>query len=131
MSDIVIEAQIFAKYITGKPGNIIIYQHYANGVSMLKLAFNTREERMMGTLRKRPFLLPLCDAGLAILSPQCTLRKRLLLMFALIETDKNFTTDFISITNNSFPFTRLLIRGCAGVLKAITGVIFILLMRWK
>jgi hypothetical protein len=131
MNDVITEAGVFAKYITGKPGNSIICQQYANGVSTLNLAFTPREEQMMETLTEYPFLIPLCDAGLAILSPQCIFRKRLLLMFALLETDKNFTTDFISTEDMSFPIARFITRGCIGIFKAVSGVIFILLMRWK
>ena len=131
MNDVITEADIFARYLTGKPGNSIIYDRYVSGVITLNLAFTPREERMVATLIKYPFLISLCDAGLAILSPQCTFRKRLLLMFALLETDKNFTADFINAEELSFPIARFIIRGCTGVFKVIPGIILILLMRWK
>ncbi len=131
MNDLIIEAGILTKYIAGKPGNPVIYEQYASGVSMLKLDLNAREERIMRALKQYPFLLPLCDSGLAILSPQGAIRKRLLLMLALIETDKNFTGHFINNEDASFAFIRFMTRGCIGVLKAAVGIILILLMRWK
>lgn len=131
MNDVITEASLFTKYIVGKPSDHFINEQYISGINTLNLAFTGREENMMRMLKKRPFLLPFCDAGLAILSPHCTLRKRILLIFALVETDKNFTTDFINTNDTSFPIIRFVLRGCIGVFKAIFGIIIILVMQWK
>ena len=125
------EATVFSTYLGGKPGSEALIEHYNSGVKSLDLQLTTKEKGTLKKVIKYPFLLPFTDAGLALLSPANSIRKRLLLMSALIETDKNYTHLFITERDASFALLRFFYTGTIAVMKACIGAALILMLRWK
>jgi hypothetical protein len=125
------EALILAQYLGAKNINDELISRYQNIISKLGLILNKKEESVLNILFKTPQLLPFIDGGLAILNPNHMLRKRILAMSALLETDPNFISLFLNKNKQSFPILRFLWRGISGVLKGGIGVILIKVLGWK
>ena len=125
------EPKIVAKYLGIKHPNPALYQEYNLGIQSLNLILILKEIKVMNRLLKFPFLLPFADGGYALLKPNHSIRKRLLLMSALIETDKKYVDHFIPESNISLAVLRFLYRGSVGMIKGCIGAMMLILFRWN
>lgn len=125
------EAQLFAKYLGAKIDDEILLQKYIDVIEKLKINLTEKEQKILYYLVKMPFLLPFADAAWALVSPKNGIRKRILIMSALIETQPQYLLQFLNQKDLSFSIIRLVFRGSLAVVRAIFGVFLILFLRWK
>jgi hypothetical protein len=130
-ADMETEARLFAAYLGAKHPTEELIDRYCKGVEMLAIRGSYKEMKVLNKLLTRSFLLPLMDAGFGLLKPQHVIRKRLLVMAALIETDKTYTHLFILEQDISMPIYRFIYRGSLAVAKACLGSILVIVCRWK
>jgi hypothetical protein len=125
------EAVLFAKYLGAKSPDHLLINRYYDGIKLLSLNLSSKELKVLNNILKFQFLLPFADAGFALLNPNHLIRKRLLLMGALIETDKNYIDHFITEIDIPFAVLRFIYRGSIGIFKGFVGTIMLILFRWK
>jgi hypothetical protein len=125
------EARLFAAYLGAKHPAEELINRYCKGIELLAITGSHKEMKVLGQLPARSFLLPFIDAGFGLLKPQHVIRKRLLVMAALIETDKAYTHQFITEQDVSMPVLRFVYRGAVAVVKACLGSTLVIVCRWK
>jgi|GEM_PF-4057567 len=125
------EATLFAKYVGANKNDHELQNRYCNAIQLLQLPLTEKEATVLNKLIGMPFLLPAIDGGYALLQPNNTIRKRILVMSALMETDAKYTHHFLVQHNTSFPIIKFLYRGSIAVAKGIVGAILITILRWK
>lgn len=125
------EAIVFSKYLGINYSDEALYNRYDAGVQQLNLNLNLKEESLLKLALKNNFLLPFIDGGLALLRPNCSIRRRILLMSALIETDTKHVHQFISETDSNFSSVKILLRGSIAISKGILGVFLLALLKWR
>ena len=124
------EASLFARYLGVKTNDAILFEQYHKGVNILNLDLQAKETRAMNTLLRFPFLLAFADAGFAITEKENMIRKRLLLMAALIETNKKYVSLFITNKNTSGAILKFLCRVILAGVKSCIGFVLLKLLRW-
>ena len=125
------ETQLFCKYLTGKnatPEVVIRYQH---AIAELAISLTEREEKMITRLSHYHFLLPYIDGGMAISDPGGGIRKRLLALSALLETDKNFVDAYLTAKDLRVPVLRFLLIGVKAAITGGVGYLLVKLFQWK
>ena len=125
------EAKLFAQYLGAKVDDKVLLTKYTDAIEKLKFRLNEKEENVMQYLHKMPFLLPFVDGAWAFLKPENGIRKRILIMNALIETQPQYVHFFLNQKDVPFPIIKLIFRGFVAVLRGIIGVLLILLLGWK
>ena len=125
------EAKLFAQYLGAKVDDKVLLTKYTDAIEKLKFRLNEKEENVMQYLHKMPFLLPFVDGAWAFLKPENGIRKRILIMNALIETQPQYVQFFLNQKDVPFPIIKLIFRGLVAVLRGIIGVLLILLLGWK
>lgn len=125
------EVILFVTYLTRSKSRHAVYEDYKSAISSLNLTFNEKESEDMKLLLRFPLLLPFFDAGLALLRPDHTIRKRLLVMLALLETEKNSHSLFIAHQNEKFPWFQFLFSATVASFKAFIGIIIVSLSKWR
>lgn len=125
------EAKLFAQYLGAKVDDETLLIKYSNAIEKLKLSLNEKEENILRYLLKMPFLLPFADGAWAFLNPKNGIRKRILIMSALIETEPQYVQCFLNEKDVSFSVFKLIFRGSVAVLRGIVGVLLMLLLGWK
>lgn len=125
------EAKLFAQYLGAKADDEALLKKYINAIEKLKLSLSEKEESVLRYLIKMPFLLPFADGAWAFLNPKNGIRKRILIMSALIETEPQYVQCFLNEKDVSFSVFKLIIRGSVAVLRGIIGVFLILVLGWK
>lgn len=125
------EAKLFAQYLGAKVDDEALLQKYTNAIEKLKLSLSEKEESVLRYLIKMPILLPFADGAWAFLNPKNGIRKRMLVMSALIETEPQYVQYFLNQQDVSFPIFRFIFRGSVAVLRGVIGVLLMLLLGWE
>ncbi len=125
------EAKLFAQYLGAKADDETLLKKYTDAIEILKLSLSEKEENIIRYLLKMPFLLPFSYGAWAFLNPKNCIRKRILVMSALIETEPQYVQNFLNEKDVSFSVFKLLFRGSVAVLRGIIGVFLILVLGWK
>jgi hypothetical protein len=125
------EANLFIKYLGIKNADDNLINRYCDAIQQLELTLTEKQVKIIHWLIRFPFLLPLVDGGFALLQPNNTIRERILVMSALIETTPAYTNNFLVQKNIIWPVFHFLYRGSVSVFKGIIGAILIIILRWK
>jgi hypothetical protein len=125
------EAKLFAQYLDAKVDDEALLIKYTNAIEKLKLSLSEKEASVLRYIIKMPFLLPFADGAWAFLNPKNGIRKRILVMSALIETEPQYLQFFLNEKDVSFSVFNMLLRGSVAVLRGIIGVFLILVLGWK
>lgn len=125
------EASLLAKYLGASADDEILLKKYNDAIKKLSISLTEKEEKILVKIIKIPSILPFVDAGWAFLKPESNIRKRILVMSALIETESRYTQFFLVQKNISFPIFRLIFRGTVAVLKGMIGAFLIFILGWK
>jgi hypothetical protein len=126
------EARLFARYLLGRDPPEEMTERYvrANGILFLDSG-DARDRRLLDLVRRRPALLGCLDAAAGLLAPNSLLRKKLLLMAAILEVSPLFAEEFLPRTL-SIPRLLATLAGNAVTagLKLVLGVpLYFLVMR--
>jgi hypothetical protein len=125
------EAKLFAQYLGAKVDDDALLIKYSDAIEKLKLSLSEKEENVLRYLLQMPFLISFADGAWAFLNPKNGIRKRILVMSALLETEPQYVQYFLNQQDVSFPIFKLIFRGSVAVLKGMIGVLLMLLLGWK
>ncbi len=125
------EAIVFARYLGAKEISPSLALRYCKAVETLQLALTEKETALLKRSTRFTFLLPFVDGGLVLISPKHGIRKRLLVMFALMETDTSYADMFLTKNDQRFALIRFFYRGGIAVLKGLAGACLLKCLRWS
>lgn len=131
LNDTTKEAIVIAKYLGAKEVAPDLQLRYAAAIEKLKLGLTNKEQRLLQRITSMPFFLPFVDGGLALIQPQNGIRKRLLAMSALMETETAYADLFLTKQSQSFGLIRFLYRGGIAVIKGLIGVCLLKCTGWN
>lgn len=89
------EAELIADYLLGVMPNANSRRLYLMAVDKLGANLNEKETRIWNISIQHPSLLPYIDAGLALTDKLNPIRKRIYIMFAILETEKELSDKFL------------------------------------
>lgn len=107
------EADIFFRYLTKKGPDQNITQQYINGVLILELNVLKSEEKIYKHVLKNKKMSSFIDYGLHMYHPTGNIRRKILLMASLIESDKTYFSYFYNenqIQASLIKFTFLAVK---------------------
>ncbi len=121
------EAFIYSRYLCGNdPSNEVIscYESFVH-----KAAFEAGKEKcLQNFIVTFPFILPVLDAALAFFRPRSIVRKKLLLMFALLECQPEHADKFMPGTDQNRGGVYLFFTGTWAIVKLMAGSIFLVFL---
>lgn len=119
------EALIFATYLLGEKPTQRVVVLYIQAIQNIVFNYHTKDQKFLRLIYKRPFLLPYLDAGLAVIIPTSTVRHKLLLMSAIIETQPNYAHLFLNQKRSAFYLFTIAWVGARSILKALVGILLV------
>lgn len=124
------EAILLARYLLGRasaPPAPPILDRYAEGsVRLFRDEDSPRDRALIAFVHRHPWSLPPLDAACALVRPQCSLRGRLILMLAILETTPEHAEHFIAEPRpRGVALLRLAVLGVSGTLKAALGLVIL------
>jgi hypothetical protein len=123
------EARAVGRYIIGRPIDEQCRLRYARAVVSGVVPLDERSERLLRRAIAHPWLLGLLDGAAAIEHPSGPLRRRFLLMFAILETSPEYSELFLPRNLTWRDAFSLAWTGARGVGRGIAGVLLLRLLR--
>jgi hypothetical protein len=125
------EARVISRYLGAYTEDDQLHRRYETAIDILQISLSADEHKLMVRVLIFSFLLPFVDGGLALLQHDHPLRKRILVMNALMETDPKYVQLFLTDNITPMATAKLLYRGSAALIKGVLGCILITVFRWK
>jgi hypothetical protein len=121
------EGALFARYLRGKPASQTALERYEAGCEALFAEPPSPEDEAISRfLERHPWTLPWLDAATALLRPQALLRKKLLLLLAILETlPENAQWCEPHPSHRALALARLCLWGATSALKAAGGAVLL------
>lgn len=124
------ECGVLTTYLLGRPPSPYVVEQYLKAhLASAVDSERTRFERVLvAVARAHPRLTRLADAYARILAPRSTLRQKLVLLLAILESTPPFYRDLELAKPSGLGTTllRLFITGVAGVLNLLAGLLILL-----
>jgi hypothetical protein len=122
------EARVIANYLLGITPSTPSEQLYEEGLRELDIRIDPNNARQWNICLRHPILLPFVDAGLAMIDPHNPIRRRINLMFAILETDPGLADKFLINTNKVSWYFQYAYYGSRAVFRSIVGLIIVKLI---
>lgn len=123
-----LEAIVFAKYFSKQnPGQEII-DKYLSGCRILIPNESDAEKILIQKLIRNPWMIPFADAAHSFPKKNSLLRKKLLLMFSILETSVDYYSDFTSEERSRFYWFLILYKVMKAIFKLIVGKILMIFL---
>jgi len=127
------ECEIFTRFLVGAGPDAYVAEQYAKAHEVTgNFRARTRfEARVLGIARKLPALLPAADACVQLIAPRCVFRRKLVLMFAILESSAPFYRVLEDVPPKR-PHTAILemsVRGVGWLATLLLGMVIFLPIR--
>lgn len=123
-------AQAIARHLIGEEALPAETARWREAVGMHgALIEYERDRRLWAMLMRRPALIGVVDAGLALADPHGPVRHRLFLMLAVLEASPQHTPRFLSQPFSRWALSGLALRMAAAALRATIGLVLVLAYR--
>lgn len=126
MNGLRLEAERIGKYLLGgKSPNEQSISLYIQAHDYKSVKLNPREEKILSFLVRRPAFTGMIDGALAFGSANGGIRRKILFMSAILETQPEYAGLFLPKERNWFYNLWIFWVGCRAILKAIAGKILL------
>jgi len=122
------EAELFGKYLLGKPPDDFATGQYVQAMEKLNIASRGKDEKLLRFALKYPGATGLVDAGTALFMRHSALRRKLVVMFAILESTPAYSDLFLPRKTSLIYPLYIFWSGCRAVLKALFGGLIIKLI---
>lgn len=127
MSDLRKEAEVIGTYLLGgKKPNVQSIELYINANTIKPITLNAREEKIRNFLIRNSWSAGLIDGALAFGSGNGGIRRKILYMSAILETQTAYTGLFLPKERGWFYNLYIFWVGCRAILKAIAGKVLLI-----
>ena len=114
------EADVICRYLIGRRAAPPEALRYVSAVATLGI--DVGSERLWSVGCSHPFLLGLVDAGLAIMHPTSSMRRKIHLMAAILEATPHNVDWFLKSPSG---LLRVAVIGGRAVLRSVTGLLLV------
>lgn len=119
------EADFFGKYIIKKSPNEYVKQQYVKALQNSASQIQISDKKIAEFLYRNQWSLGCIDSGLALLTPHSEIRKRIYIIFALLESSPEYVDYFLPKKRNLFYLFILFFVGVRAIVKSLIGVLLI------
>jgi hypothetical protein len=120
-----LEARRFAAYLVDRePPPAVIARYRRANAELLAAPLDSTDRSLIEFARRRPSLLPLLDGASGLLRPRSVLRRKILLMLALLETSPELA-EWFETPSHGAPRTiaSIVAQVATSVLQVAGGVL--------
>ena len=115
------EATIFGKYLVGDtpPQDALELYAAANASKKVQAA---ADQRLLSFIHRNPWSVGMIDGGLNIVNRQSEVRRRIYVMFSILETRPEHHEKFLSKERGHVYLLSVLFIGAFGLVKSLLGI---------
>lgn len=128
-TSIELQAILFGKYYLKHEPNRRTIDMYTRALTSQYVTLSDRDQIVLSFTLRHPWALPFMDAGLALTNPQAELRRRLFVMFAILEATPEYCNYFLPQRRPWFYGFVVLLSGFRAIIKAAAGITLLRIVR--
>lgn len=122
------QADILANYLLKRPvTEPVVYRLYETSIA--NTPGPVKEKRLIAFAFSHPVAIPFLDAGLVFIRPTSELRRRIYIMFSILEASPHHAELFLPGNHRFFEVVSVLASGIRAVFRALVGIIIIKVVR--
>lgn len=118
------QAVIFTKYLISKQPNTQSITLYSRAIAQGG-ELDGYDLKLLSFVQRHPFWVGCVDGGLALVNPHSEVRRRIYVMFAILESQPVFWRDFLPIKQNRWYIFFILFTGLRAIIRAVTGIVIV------
>jgi len=122
------EAIIFTKYLIGERADKKTKELYIRALDNSPTILDKNDTAILSFLTKHPSTLGFLDAGLAVIKPHSEVRRRLYLIFAILESTPLYWKYFIPIQRRPIYLFIVIAVGIRSIYRLLVGSILVKLV---
>ncbi len=122
-----LEADALSRYLVGAPVSDEVKEQYWRALEHHGADYNDRERRVWRYMVSGQMTMRCVDAGLALTAPTSTLRKRIFIMLAILETEPSYADHFLPQDRPVLYIVPMVLAGMRAVACAVVGLF---LVKW-
>jgi hypothetical protein len=123
--DLGTEATIFGRYITKQIPSESVCTIYRKAMRANPGTSSAADTRLLAFIYRHPHAIGIIDAGLALVSPQSEIRRRLYVMFSILESTPEHHALFLPKRHSVGGVLFVGFSGLRAVCKAVAGVFMV------
>jgi hypothetical protein len=128
-NSMIVEWNSISKYLVGEiPTEDKFIIIFLNANQNLDFSSSQKEIKIFNKAINNPWLLPHLDAALALGQNNSLLRKKILLVFSILETSKEYHAEFSTVPRSRFYWLKIIFFGIRAVSRLIIGKIILLIL---
>jgi hypothetical protein len=131
MSNTTSEFILYFKYLSGQMPSETQIKQYIHGIETLELQLNEKEYHMQQWILANPLWLRAFDAGLNSHMKKSSLKKRIVLVAAIMECDPKFFNHFFNQTIIKFKLFQLILLALKSSVYIALGYTLFKVKGWK
>ena len=117
------EVTVFCNYLVKKAPTALVTELYSKAIATLPNTISEKEKKIIAFALKNSWSIALLDSGAALLAPQSELRRRLFILFAILESTPDHCERFMTTNRGPFYLFTILFVGTRSILRALAGII--------
>jgi len=120
-----VEADRLSRYLIGADCNEMDARDYFEALRFHAPGLSPRQQRLWNLMMRSGTMLRIADAGLALTSPSSPVRKRIFIMFSILETSARFTDYFLPVERSRIYILNIGFLAVRAVLAGVVGVVLV------
>lgn len=129
IDDLGLQAQVFSNYLIKDAPCPKAVELYIKRLQKEETTITARDTRLLKLCLKHPLLVGYIDAGLALIRPYSDVRRRIFIMFAILESMPEHSNHFLPHRRNPFYIIPVIGMGLRSILRSLGGIILIKALR--
>ena len=119
------EAEVFSHYLIGKNASEQCVHLYMQAQQKLSIPITPREQKKLTFILRFPFFMSWIDGALAIVNPEHPIRKKLYVMFSILESSPDFHNSFLPQQRSGSYLFKIFWVGTRAVFNTLFGFILL------
>jgi len=117
------EAKVFTHYLIGEDADNLTINLYTKAHNKLDVHLTEEENKQLDFILRHPGTIGMVDGALALKNPENSLRKKIYILFAILESNPKYTKYFMP-TNKTTLFS-VIFSGIKAACNALMGFILL------
>jgi hypothetical protein len=122
------EADRLSRYLIGKSCDEKDARDYFEALRFHDSGLTPSQQQLWDMMMRSGTLLRIADGGLALTAPSSPVRKRIFIMFSILETSPQFTDCFLPVDRPRTHILSVGFRAARAVLAGMVGVVLVKVM---
>ena len=119
------EAEIFGRYLVKRPPGDAAKTLYSHAIRSTPTTIEIKDQKILQFILHNAWSIGLVDSGLALLKPASEVRRRLYIMFSILESTPECSDIFLAKKRNPFYLLIILLSGVRAIIKGLVGSLLV------